>query len=200
MDPSAVSAMKATFFKSAEEFRSWLEKNHDKQQELLLGFYKKASGKGGITHREALDEALAFGWIDGVVKTLDESSYTIRFTPRRPKSIWSLVNIKRVGELKKLGLMRPSGLAAFEGRDLEKAQRYSYERKTSTLDGELEKKFKANKKAWEFFQAQPPGYQKVISWWIISAKQEETRFRRLERLIRDSENGRRVGILERKKK
>jgi uncharacterized protein YdeI (YjbR/CyaY-like superfamily) len=200
MDPSAVRAMKATFFKSAEEFRSWLEKNHDKQQELLLGFYKKASGKGGITHREALDEALAFGWIDGVVKTLDESSYTIRFTPRRPKSIWSLVNIKRVGELKKLGLMRPSGLAAFEGRDLEKAQRYSYERKTSTLDGELEKKFKANKKAWEFFQAQPPGYQKVISWWIISAKQEETRFRRLERLIRDSENGRRVGILERKKK
>jgi uncharacterized protein YdeI (YjbR/CyaY-like superfamily) len=200
MDPSAVSAMKATFFKSAEEFRSWLEKNHDKQQELLLGFYKKASGKGGITHREALDEALAFGWIDGVVKTLDESSYTIRFTPRRPKSIWSLVNIKRVGELKKLGLMRPSGLAAFEGRDLEKAQRYSYERKTSKLDGELEKKFKANKKAWEFFQAQPPGYQKVISWWIISAKQEETRFRRLERLIRDSENGRRVGILERKKK
>ena len=192
--------MKATFFKSAEEFRSWLEKNHEKQQELLLGFYKKASGKGGITHREALDEALAFGWIDGVVKTLDDSSYTIRFTPRRPKSIWSLVNIKRVGELKKLGRMRPSGLAAFEGRDPEKAQRYSYERKTSKLEGELEKRLKANKKAWEFFQAQPPGYQHVISWYVISAKQEETRFRRLERLIKDSENGRRVGILERKKK
>jgi uncharacterized protein YdeI (YjbR/CyaY-like superfamily) len=200
MDPSAVSAMKATFFKSADEFRSWLEKNHDQQQELLLGFYKKASGKGGITYPEALDEALAFGWIDGVRKSLDESNYTIRFTPRKAKSIWSMVNIKRVGELTKLGRMRPSGLAAFEGRDLKKAQLYSYERKTSKLDGGLEKKLKANKKAWEFFQAQPPGYQKVISWWIISAKQEETRFRRLERLIRDSENGRRVGILERKKK
>jgi uncharacterized protein YdeI (YjbR/CyaY-like superfamily) len=200
MDPSAVSAMKTTFFKSAEDFRSWLEKNHDKQQALLVGFYKKASDKGGITYPEALDEALAFGWIDGVRKSLDESSYMIRFTPRKAKSIWSMVNIKRVGELAKLGRMRPSGLAAFEGRDLEKAQRYSYERKTSKLDGELEKKLKASKKAWEFFQAQPPGYQKVISWWIISAKQEETRFRRLERLIKDSENGRRVGILERKKK
>jgi len=192
--------MKATFFKSADEFRSWLEKNHDQQEELLLGFYKKASGRGGITHREALDEALAFGWIDGVVKTIDDSSYTIRFTPRRPKSIWSLVNIKRVGELKKLGRMRPSGLAAFEGRDLKRARLYSYERQTSKLDEELEERFKANKKAWEFFQAQPPGYQKVISWYVMSAKQEETRFRRLERLIKDSENGRRVGILERKKK
>jgi len=196
----ALFLMKATFFKSADDFRSWLEKNHDKQQELLLGFYKKASGKGGITYAEALDEALAFGWIDGVRKSLDDSSYTIRFTPRKPKSIWSMVNIKRVGELTKLGRMRPPGLAAFEGRDLKKAQLYSYERKTSKLDGELEKKFKANKKAWEFFQAQPPGYRHVISWYVISAKQEETRLRRLERLIWDSENGRRVGILERKKK
>jgi len=191
--------MKPTFFKSGDEFRKWLESNHDKQQELLLGFYKKASGKGGITHREALDEALAFGWIDGVVKTLDDSSFTIRFTPRRPKSIWSLVNIKRVGELTRLGRMQPPGLKAFEGRDLKKAQLYSYERKTSKLDGELEKRLKASKKAWEFFQAQPPGYQRVISWWVISAKQEETRFRRLERLIKDSKSGRRVGILERKK-
>jgi len=192
--------MKATFFKSADEFRSWLDKTHDKQQELLLGFYKKVSGKGGITYPEALDEALAFGWIDGVRKSLDDASYTIRFTPRKPKSIWSMVNIKRVGELTKLGRMQPSGLKAFEGRDLKKAKQYSYERKTSKLDAELEKKFKANKKAWEFFQAQPPGYQHVISWYVISARQEETRLRRLERLIRDSENGRRVGILERKKK
>jgi len=192
--------MKATFFKSADEFRNWLEKNRDKQQELLLGFYKKVSGQGGITYPEALDEALAFGWIDGVRKSLDDASYTIRFTPRKPKSIWSMVNIKRVGELTKLGRMRPSGLKAFEGRDLKKAKQYSYERKTSKLDAELEKKFKANKKAWEFFQAQPPGYQHVISGYVISARQEETRLRRLERLIRDSENGRRVGILERKKK
>jgi uncharacterized protein YdeI (YjbR/CyaY-like superfamily) len=192
--------MKATFFKSAEEFRRWLDKNHDKQQELLLGFYKKASGRGGITHREALDEALACGWIDGVVKSLDDASYTIRFSPRKAKSIWSLVNIKRVGELTKLGRMRPSGLKAFEARDLKRAKLYSYERKASKLGPELEKKFRANKKAWEFFQAQPPGYQSVISWYVISAKQEETRLRRLERLIKDSENGRRVGILERKKK
>ena len=99
-----------------------------------------------------------------------------------------------------LGRMRPPGLVVFEGRDLKRAQLYSYERKTSKLDAELEKRLKANRKAWEFFQAQPPGYQKIISWWIISAKQKETRFRRLERLIKDSENGRRVGILERKKK
>ena len=111
-----------------------------------------------------------------------------------------MVNIKRVGELTKLGRMRPPGLVVFEGRDLKRAQLYSYERKTSKLDAELEKRLKANRKAWEFFQAQPPGYQKIISWWIISAKQKETRFRRLERLIKDSENGRRVGILERKKK
>jgi len=192
--------MKATFFKSADEFRRWLDKNHDNQQELLLGFYKKASGKGGITYPEALDEALAYGWIDGVRKSLDDTSYTIRFTPRKPKSIWSMVNIKRVGELTKLGRMRPPGVVVFEGRDLKRAQLYSYERKTSKLDAELEKRLKANRKAWEFFQAQPPGYQKIISWWIISAKQKETRFRRLERLIKDSENGRRVGILERKKK
>ena len=192
--------MKPTFFKSGDDFRSWLEKNHDMQQELLLGFHKKASEKGGITYKEALDEALAFGWIDGVRKSVDDASYTIRFTPRKAKSIWSMVNIKRVGELTKLGRMRPPGLKAFEGRDLKRAKLYSYERKTSKLDGELEKRLKANKKAWEFFQAQPPGYQRVISWWVISAKQEETRFRRLERLIKDSENGRRVGILERKKK
>ena len=192
--------MKATFFKSADEFRSWLEKNHHKQPELLLKFYKKASGRGGITHREALDEALAYGWIDGVVKTLDDASYTVRFSPRKRKSIWSLVNIKRVGELSKLGRMQPAGLAAFNSRDVKKAKQYSYERKTSKLNPEFEKKFKANKKAWEFFQAQPPGYRHVISWYVISAKQEETRLRRLEQLIKDSENGRRVGILERKKK
>ena len=113
--------MKPTFFKSGNEFRSWLEKNHDKQNELLLGFHKKASAKGGITYPEALDEALAFGWIDGIRKRLDDVSYTIRFTPRKQKSIWSMVNIKRVGELAKLGRMRPSGLAAFEGRDLKRA-------------------------------------------------------------------------------
>lgn len=192
--------MRPTLFKSGHEFRKWLENNYDKQQELLLGFYKKASGKGGITYQEALDEALAFGWIDGVRKSVDDAIYTIRFTPRKPKSIWSMVNIKRVGELTKLGRMRPPGVKAFEGRDLKRAKLYSYERKTSTLDGELEKRLKASEKAWEFFQAQPPGYQRVISWWIISAKQEETRFRRLERLIKDSKNGRRVGILERKKK
>lgn len=192
--------MKPTFFKSGDDFRNWLDKNHGKQQELLLGFYKKASGNGGITYQEALDEALAYGWIDGIRKSVDDASYTIRFTPRKPKSIWSMVNIKRVGELTKLGRMQAPGLKAFEGRDVKRAQLYSYERKTSKLDGELEKRLKANKRAWEFFQAQPPGYQRVISWWVISAKQEETRLRRLQTLIKDSEQGRRVGILDRKKK
>lgn len=192
--------MKPTFFKSGDDFRNWLDKNHGKQQELLLGFYKKASGNSGITYQEALDEALAYGWIDGIRKSVDDASYTIRFTPRKPKSIWSMVNIKRVGELTKLGRMQAPGLKAFEGRDVKRAQLYSYERKTSKLDGELEKRLKANKRAWEFFQAQPPGYQRVISWWVISAKQEETRLRRLQTLIKDSEQGRRVGILDRKKK
>ena len=184
--------MKSTFFKTQKEFHKWLEKNHDKAQELIVGFYKISSGRQSIKYQEALDEALCFGWIDGVRKSINDISYSIRFTPRKPKSYWSAINIRRVGELTKLKLMHPSGLKVFDGRDKEKSGRYSNERKIIKLDSSYEKKLKANKKAWEFFQSKPPSYQKPAMWWVMSAKQEETRLRRLAKLIEDSENERTV--------
>jgi uncharacterized protein YdeI (YjbR/CyaY-like superfamily) len=161
----------------------------------LLGFFKKSSGRAGITYQEALDEALCFGWIDGVRKSIDDARYTIRFTPRKPKSAWSLVNIKRIEELKKLGRVAPPGLAAFEGRDREKSGTYSYETRPQQLDAVYEAKFKENEKAWDFFQAQPPGYRRLASWYVLSAKKEATRWSRLARLVEESEKGRRIGIV-----
>jgi uncharacterized protein YdeI (YjbR/CyaY-like superfamily) len=189
------TTMPPTFFQSAAAFHSWLEKNHNKTQELLVGFYRKDSGKAGITYAEALDEALCFGWIDGIRKRFDESSYTVRFTPRKRDSIWSAVNTKRVGELMKLGRMHTAGQKVFDGRDKTKSNLYSYERAACKLDGAFEKKFRANKRAWDFYQLQPPGYRRTSAWWVISAKQEETRQRRLAQLIEDSANGRRIGPL-----
>lgn len=156
--------LKPTFFKSATECRRWIEQNHDKATELWFGFYKKNSGKRGITYREALDEALCFGWIDGLKKSVDEYSYTYRFTPRRPKSIWSLVNTKRAEELRKLGRMNPAGLKAFAARNPEKSGIYSFENSARKLSASCEKEFKAHKEAWKFFQAQPPGYQRMASF------------------------------------
>lgn len=182
---------KPRFFKTGLALRKWLAQNHEKADELWIGFYKKSSGKGGLTYREALDQALAFGWIDGVRKTFDETNYMIRFTPRRPKSIWSTVNVKRVGELTKLGLMEPAGLRAFEARDVTR-QGYSYEQHSAALDPGHEKKFRRNKKAWKFFEDQPPYYRKTMTFWVMSAKREETRLKRLERLIQESENERRI--------
>jgi uncharacterized protein YdeI (YjbR/CyaY-like superfamily) len=183
--------MKVTFFKSATECRRWLVQNHDKATEIWFGFYKKNSGKRGITYHEALDEALCFGWIDGLKKSVDEASYAFRFTPRKPKSIWSLVNTKRAGELRKLGRMKPSGLKAFAARNPEKSGIYSFENSARKLSASCEKEFKAHEEAWEFFQAQPPGYQRTASFWVMSAKKEETRLSRLARLINASEkNGR----------
>ena len=186
---------KVKFFKSSSQFRTWLEENHDKASELWLGFYKKASGKGGITYREALDQALCFGWIDGIRKTLDDVSYTQRFTPRQPKSNWSLVNIDRVRNLRKRGLMTPAGLKAFNQRDEARAKRYSYEQRFPKLDRALETKFKANAKAWQFFQSQPEGYKRTATWWVMSAKREETRSKRLATLINDSKRELRLGML-----
>jgi uncharacterized protein YdeI (YjbR/CyaY-like superfamily) len=186
---------KATFFESAAEFRTWLEENRDKASELLIGFYRKESGKGGITYREALDEALCFGWIDGMRKRFDASSYTVRFTPRAGDSIWSAVNTKRVGELIKFGRMHPAGKQVFDGRDREKANQYSYERATCQFEGVQDKQFRANKKAWEFYQAQAPWYRRTSCWWVVSAKREETRSRRLAKLIADSAAGRRIDML-----
>jgi uncharacterized protein YdeI (YjbR/CyaY-like superfamily) len=174
------------FFKTPADFRTWLEKNHDKKQELLVGFYKKASGKPSITWPEAVDAALCFGWIDGVRKRVDESRYTIRFTPRTNRSTWSAVNIERAKELKKQGLMHPAGIAAFEKRSEERSKNYSYERKNAALDPTFEKRFRANKKAWAFFERQTASYKKAAVWWVISAKKEETRLRRLDKLIEAS--------------
>jgi uncharacterized protein YdeI (YjbR/CyaY-like superfamily) len=192
--------MKATFFKTPADFRKWLEKNHASKQELWVGYYKKDSGKPSLTWQQSVDEALCFGWIDGIRKSIDEISYMIRFTPRKPRSTWSNVNINRVQELISANLMQPSGLQAFQNRKEDKSGIYAYEQKDRKLNDEYEEKFKANKKAWEFFQAQAPWYQRTSSWWVISAKKEETRQKRLEQLIADSEQGRTIAQLTRTKK
>ncbi|MGH2795338.1 MAG: YdeI/OmpD-associated family protein [Actinomycetota bacterium] len=187
--------MEPKFFRSQAAFRTWLSKNHAKSAELQVGFYKVGSGKGGLTYRQAVDEALCFGWIDGVTRSLGDEAWTIRFTPRRPKSNWSSVNIKRVGELRKAGLMHASGLKVFEGRERPKDTQYSYENAPRTLPPPFEKRFKANVKAWAFWEAQPPGYRRTACFWVMSAKRDETRDRRLATLIADSAAGRRIGLL-----
>ncbi len=189
--------MEVKFFKTPAELRKWFEKNHDKVAEQWIGFYKKGSGQPSITWPESVDQALCFGWIDGVRKSIDEESYKIRFTPRKAKSIWSAVNIKRAGELRELGLMHTNGLNAFEKRDEKLAQRYAYEQKSVALHPAYEKKLQKNKKAWDFFHTQAPSYRKVAMWWVMRAKQEETRLRRLETLINDSAAGRRIGAVPR---
>jgi len=191
--------MKVTYFTSPSQFRRWLDRYHDKESELWVGFHKKHSGKPSITYNEALDEALCFGWIDGVRKSVNETSYTIRFTPRKAKSIWSLVNIGHVERLKKLGRMKPSGQKAFAARDEKRSGVYSFENAPRKLDAAYEKKFKANKKAWAFFQSQPPGYQRIGRFFVMSAKQEETRLRRLDSLSSGSGKGLRIGVITSKK-
>lgn len=189
--------MKPTFFKTQAAFHEWLENNHDKKTEILIGFYKAKSGKPGITYQEALDEALCYGWIDGVRKSLDEERWTIRWTPRKPRSIWSAVNLKRAAELQAQGRMHASGLAAFHGRDEKRTKQYSFENKDRKLDAEQETLLRANKKAWDWFSSQAPSYQRTASFWVISAKQPATRAKRLETLIRDSEQGVRIAPLRR---
>src|SRR3979490_3206482 len=182
---------KPTFFPTPSEFRAWLEAHHDTVRDLIVGFYKRDSGKPSITWPEAVDAALCFGWIDGVRKSVDEFSYTIRFTPRKSRSTWSAINIKRMAALQKLGLVHNAGLQAFQRRTADRSAIYAYEqRKGAKLTAEHEKLFRANKDAWTFFQAQPPWYRRTSSWWMISAKREETRTTRLARLIDDSAHGR----------
>src|SRR5713226_7288990 len=167
-----------TFFPTPSDFRAWFEAHHDKFHELFVGFHKKSSGKASITWPESVDAALCFGWIDGIRKSIDETSYTIRFTPRRPTSTWSAVNIKRVQQLKEMGLMHPSGLKASAARSAKKSAIYSYEqRKTARFAREQDKQFRANKAAWEFFRSQAPSYQRVATYWVISAKREETKLK-----------------------
>ena len=191
-------AGKVLFFAEPDDFRAWLEQNHAIEQELSVGFYKRDSGKPSITWPESVDCALSYGWIDGVRNSIDGISYRIRFTPRKPTSTWSAINVKRVAELTKLGLIRPAGLKAFEARKGEKTGIYSYEqRKNAKLPPAFEKRFRANKKAWAYFQAQPPWYQRTASYRVISAKQEETRQKRLDQLIKDSAAGRPIKELTR---
>lgn len=189
------------YFRTPADLRAWFDQNHEKAREQWIGYYKKDSGKPSITWPESVDQALCFGWIDGVRKSIDAQRYAIRFTPRRPTSNWSAVNIRRIAELKKLGLMKKPGLELFKQRRKEKANRYSFEqRKNPELPAPLRKKFQANKKAWTFFTSQPPWYQRACLWWVISAKQETTTIKRLGQLIRDAENGKSIPSLTRKKK
>jgi len=184
--------LKPKFFRTPEDFRIWLEKNHTTATELWVGFYKRDSGKRSITWPESVDQALCFGWIDGVRKRVDEISYQIRFTPRRRGSIWSATNIKRAKELVEQNRMRPTGLRAFAARIENKSGIYSYEQRTTELEESHETHLKKNKAAWNFFQIQPPSYRKMISWWIVSAKKEETRMARLAKLISESAKGKRL--------
>jgi uncharacterized protein YdeI (YjbR/CyaY-like superfamily) len=186
------------FFASPNAWRAWLDKNHAADQELWVGFYKRDSGRPSITWPEAVDGALCFGWIDGVRKNIDAVSYKIRFTPRKRRSIWSAINIKRARELSELGLMHAAGLAAFERRDGDRSAIYAYEqRKAATLPPEFEKQFRTNRKAWVFFQSQPPWYRRTSTYWVISAKKEETRLKRLATLIDCSARERNIPSLNR---
>lgn len=199
--PEEIALVTPTYFESQNAFRKWLQKNHAKVDVLFVGFYKKESGRGGITYKEALDEALCFGWIDGVRKSVDDESYMQRFTPRKPKSYWSAVNTKRYRELEKLGRIAAPGAKAFEARDAGKTAQYSFERETAELDPAMQKKLDANKRAAEFFKAQPPYYRRVAAWYVISAKRDETRMKRLEQLIDCSAKGERLpGFVPAKKK
>lgn len=181
--------MKPIFFPTPSAFRAWLKKNHQKEIELLLGIYKKGSGKKSITWKQAVEQALCFGWIDSVGKSLGTESYQVRFTRRKPDSIWSTVNINKVKELEGLGLMLPAGRVAFEKRKKEKSGIYAHEQKEVTFTPEQEKQFKANKKAWAYFQSLAPSYKKNSINPVISAKQESTKAKRLAKLIADSEKG-----------
>ena len=178
-----------TFFATQKEFRKWLQKNHQKETELLVGFYKIGSGIPSMTWSQSVDEALCFGWIDGVRKSINKESYQIRFTQRKSTSIWSKINIQKIEELTNKGIMQAAGLASFANRKEHKSIIYSYENKEVKLSLELEKKFNANKTAWEYFHSLAPSYRKSSTSWVMSAKQESTKLKRLKELIADSEAG-----------
>jgi len=181
--------MTPLFFATQDEFRQWLETNHDKESALIVGFYKVNSGKPSMTWSESVDQALCFGWIDGVKHSIDQDSYQIRFTPRKKNSIWSAVNIKKVEGLIEKGLMRNAGLVSFNHRTEDKSKIYSFENEEVKFSPELEAIFKSNKAAWDYFQSLAPTYRKPSSNWVMSAKQESTRLKRLHELIADSEKG-----------
>jgi uncharacterized protein YdeI (YjbR/CyaY-like superfamily) len=187
------------FFRTQAEWHRWLEKNHASATEMVVGFHKAASTAKGITYKQALDEALCFGWIDAVRRG-GEATWSIRFTRRKPGSIWSAVNIRRIEELKAEGRVHVSGLAVYENRDPAKAKRYSFENRDTVLAPEYVRQFRANAEAWAWFEAAPKSYRHPAVWWVMSARQEETRQRRLATLIADSAAGVRIKPLRRPEK
>jgi uncharacterized protein YdeI (YjbR/CyaY-like superfamily) len=184
--------LKPKFFKSPSDLRKWFEAHHGSEPELWVGFYKKDSGKTSIDWPQSVDEALCFGWIDGIRKSIDESTYKIRFTPRKLRSTWSAVNIKRARELVDQGLMRPAGLKAFAAREENRSGIYSYEQRSPELPEKYANKLKKHQSAWKFFEAQPASYRKAANWYVLSAKKEETRFKRLKHLIDHSAQSQRI--------
>jgi uncharacterized protein YdeI (YjbR/CyaY-like superfamily) len=178
--------------------RKWFTKHHATAQELWLGYYKKNSGKPSITYPGSVDEALCFGWIDGIRKGIDETSYTNRFTPRKRGSSWSTTNVRRVQKLQREGRMHAAGIAAFRARSSNKTGIYSYENRPDVLPETCAGVFRKNRAAWDFFETQPPGYKRTVTWWVLSAKKEDTRMKRLKTLIEDSAKQRRIGLLTRK--
>jgi uncharacterized protein YdeI (YjbR/CyaY-like superfamily) len=190
--------VKPIFFATADAFGAWLEEHHETARELVVGFHKKGSGKPSITWPESVEQALRFGWIDGVRRSLGDDSYTIRFTPRKPASNWSQINVATVERLKAQGLMAAAGLRAYEARRSERTGIYSFERReAATLPPEFEERLKGNAAAWEWFAARPPGYRRTATHWVVSAKRDETRRRRLQQLIDCSAEGRNVPPLAR---
>ena len=184
--------MEPLYFKNQEEFRAWLEKNHKKEAECIVGYYKVSTGKPSLTWSESVDQAICYGWIDGIRRSIDEESYCIRFTPRRPDSNWSKVNIKKVKELTSKGLMKPAGIEVFKNRKKEKSGVYSYENDLLRFTDQFDKQFRQNKQAWDFYQNQPPSYRKTIIQWVMSAKQEKTRQSRFDKLVAASMDNKRI--------
>jgi uncharacterized protein YdeI (YjbR/CyaY-like superfamily) len=189
--------MEARFFASPEEWHAWLEEHHDTEAEVLVGYWKRGTGRPSLTWPESVDEALCFGWIDGVRRRIDDERYCIRFTPRRPRSRWSDVNVARVAELEREGRMRPAGRAAFAARTEEGTYSYERQQREAALDEARERRLRADAAAWAYLSAQPPGYRRAVVHWVMSAKREETRDRRLAQLIECSAQGRPVPPLRR---
>ena len=192
-----MSEPKPIFFESAQQFYDWLEEHHETEAEVYVGFFKQHTGKRAMSWSEAVDQALCFGWIDTRANAIDEDRYMQRFTPRRPGSNWSKINVEKVAKLREAGLMRPAGLAAFEKRTEEKTGVYSYEDAAEGLPPEYEKRLRSNSAAAEYFDSRPPSYRRTATYLVMSAKREETRARRLERLIEDSAAGRDIKQLRR---
>lgn len=184
--------MNPVYFKDQDEFRDWLEKNHNKEKEIIVGYYKVGTSKHNMTWSQSVDQAICFGWIDGIRRSIDSEKYCIRFTPRKPSSNWSKVNIKKIEDLKRKGLMKKPGLEAFKNRKDSKSGIYSFENEITKMDNNLEEIFKANINAWTFFTNQAPSYQKTRIYWVMSARQETTRIARLNKLITASDNNTRL--------